>query len=1129
MELIVARVGERNAQQDLSSEWQALSCSSMPPKTGKEALLEWCQQKTAGYSGVNIVNFHTSWRDGLGFCALLHYFAPEDVDYEKLKAEPAVLKRLEAIFDIGDDLGVANILDPEDMLIEPHPDQFSVITYLSQVFHRFKGQPRGGQQAAAKRPAELDASALRLAQQACHVCNALLTGDVIEAFGRTVHTRCFTCASCNVRLGRQFVDVDDKPYCDVCGKAAFVASVAAKQNLALAAGAALAGGHDDKAALDRQLADEQRRIADREAAATARLNEQRDALRKREADERAKFAQAEQIVTNKMKEQRDALAAKKRERLETLGHSDAPRLQSLRKPKMGGRRAPTPGVRPGAKLDTHVDAPSSREAADDASPPAAAAAATSAPSGGAPRGVIKPGGMPGNQGALAAAAASMAGSLRRGGGAAGGGGGGGRGAGPSAQQRQAEAAKAAADERAKLEAQKRRELEAARALRESKAAAELAERDAKAKLELQRVAAEAKAESERQAAARAREAAAREAEREARELAQQISKSTEDRKRELEQKRKLAEEERAREQAAAKRREEEAIAARRAELERQQREEGERRRREEATLRAQEEERMKRDLDAAASRISQLFLELGDDVAGTSTAAAAAAVAVPEPVNDDDLAGVRQADGTILLSSGVILPALPGAGTKVRALFDYPQAQDAGELTFRRGDVVVVIERGDDGAWWSGMLGETVGLFPSNFFSSRGRRICGPGDEEMNSDDEDDSDDGNTDEFEREERMLEELERKKLGELAAERTRRKEEILKAELAAERAAEEERGRLAREREQLINRMQDDWAEKKRTRTRTQTDANMGALDDKSKAAIDAQYSAKVAAAATRAAALEAGGKDGHVRTMTLSTTTSAADGSAAAITIDALLQGFLNKRDGRGFGTIKKWRKRYYVLRDGQMIAYPDKPTKGMAPTGVIALEFVEKIEPSGRDAFVIHTSEKKYHLDALGDVAVATKWVETLEAAVNAAKNPPSTRGGGAAGASSAVPEVDGAAAATWQRKSGWLEKHGGGAFQAQWSKVWVVMKGGVVFTFNKPGAKQQQKVSLYRAVLDEYKPHKYDGVTFMITTQNESDKKGKPSEIIFRCKNQQEMHDWLNTLLRQKLKIEESVDMIAL
>lgn len=42
------------------------------------------------------------------------------------------IQRLDIIFDIGDDLGVANILDSEDMLMEPRPDMFSVITYLSQ-------------------------------------------------------------------------------------------------------------------------------------------------------------------------------------------------------------------------------------------------------------------------------------------------------------------------------------------------------------------------------------------------------------------------------------------------------------------------------------------------------------------------------------------------------------------------------------------------------------------------------------------------------------------------------------------------------------------------------------------------------------------------------------------------------------------------------------------------------------------------------------------------------------------------------------------------------------------------------------------------------------------------------------
>jgi len=119
------------------------------------------------------------------------------------------------------------------------------------------------------------------------------------------------------------------------------------------------------------------------------------------------------------------------------------------------------------------------------------------------------------------------------------------------------------------------------------------------------------------------------------------------------------------------------------------------------------------------------------------------------------------------------------------------------------------------------------------------------------------------------------------------------------------------------------------------------------------------------------------------------------------------------------------------------------------------------------------------------------------------------------------------------QRKSGWLEKHGEG-LSAQlglaWSKVWVVMKGGVLYTFRKPGEKQRDKLPLYKCVLEEYKAHKYEGTTFSITTwvAEENRKTKQPETVAFKCKDQEELHDWLNCLVKQKNMIEDAVETIV-
>jgi Calponin homology (CH) domain len=113
--------------------------------TAKEGLLLWCQRRTAPYaSDFKIKEFTFSWQDGLALCGLIHRHRPDLLDYYKLdKKQKAANTQL--AMDIAEQhLGIAKLLDVEDLVGVAKPDERSVMTYVAQYFHAFSAQDKFG-------------------------------------------------------------------------------------------------------------------------------------------------------------------------------------------------------------------------------------------------------------------------------------------------------------------------------------------------------------------------------------------------------------------------------------------------------------------------------------------------------------------------------------------------------------------------------------------------------------------------------------------------------------------------------------------------------------------------------------------------------------------------------------------------------------------------------------------------------------------------------------------------------------------------------------------------------------------------------------------------------------------------
>ncbi|XP_063098864.1 dystrophin isoform X5 [Cavia porcellus] len=99
----------------------------------EKILLSWVRQSTRNYPQVNVINFTTSWSDGLALNALIHSHRPDLFDWNSVCQQSAT-QRLEHAFNIAKcQLGIEKLLDPEDVATTC-PDKKSILMYITSLF-----------------------------------------------------------------------------------------------------------------------------------------------------------------------------------------------------------------------------------------------------------------------------------------------------------------------------------------------------------------------------------------------------------------------------------------------------------------------------------------------------------------------------------------------------------------------------------------------------------------------------------------------------------------------------------------------------------------------------------------------------------------------------------------------------------------------------------------------------------------------------------------------------------------------------------------------------------------------------------------------------------------------------------
>lgn len=226
-----------------------------------------------------------------------------------------------------------------------------------------------------------------------------------------------------------------------------------------------------------------------------------------------------------------------------------------------------------------------------------------------------------------------------------------------------------------------------------------------------------------------------------------------------------------------------------------------------------------------------------------------------------------------------------------------------------------------------------------------------------------------------------------------------------------------------------------------------------------------------------------------------------------------MEGVLFKQDT---SFLMLWQPRFFSLQGRQLIYYHETTkVPDIAPSGTIDLFFAESASAhKGRDKTLeIVTPERTYLLEAPTEREFQA-WLTALTLALEKARKERESQ-------ERADPAEMAQRVQLNERRQGWLQRLG---MFRQWKRVWVVMRGGVIMYFKQQNSTTPSgKIALYKAELSEYEPDSIENA-FEIRTFTDN----KQHSLVLRAANDEEMHGWLNALLKQKLAIESTIDQLS-